>query len=402
MDLSFFSLPFSMEFAVPESAQLAAPPLLDRLAPPEDRPRIDRELEAFLEIAGKRFACNPHLSPLFSKASAFVLEGGKRVRPRLGLASYRILRGVGDAPTPVPSPVVLTTACLELFHAFMLVHDDLIDGSTTRRDRPTLHEAIRLDSDDTSDAKTPADLGLLAGDLLFALGMRLVARSGLPDRTLGRVHRFLADMLFETGLGEALDVLYGAIPLGSLTEPQIIEAYLRKTARYTVSGPLVLGAILGGARGASCRSLARFGDLLGLGYQIRNDLDALDADPSQECSDLDTGKRTFILWTAHRRLNAAGRQALDEALGLPVGLERRRRLMGLIHASGAIDIALAKVEALRHEAASVLRSAPLSAEQRRGFAALTAWFGAAGIPIEVADPAVAAAVTHPSVSGALS
>jgi geranylgeranyl pyrophosphate synthase len=164
----------------------------------------------------------------------------------------------------------------------------------------------------------------------------------------------------------------------------------------------VLGAILGGARGASCRSLARFGDLLGLGYQIRNDLDALDADPSQECSDLDTGKRTFILWTAHRRLNAAGRQALDEALGLPVGLERRRRLMGLIHASGAIDIALAKVEALRHEAASVLRSAPLSAEQRRGFAALTAWFGAAGIPIEVADPAVAAAVTHPSVSGALS
>jgi geranylgeranyl diphosphate synthase type I len=383
-----------MEFAVPESAQLAAPPRLEHLAPPEDRARIDRELESFLEIAGRRFAGNPHLSPLFAKSSTFVLEGGKRVRPRLVLASYRILRGDGESTVPVPSPVILAASCLELFHAFMLVHDDLIDSSTTRRGRPTLHESIRLDSDDSTDLKTPADLGLLAGDLLFALGMRLAARSGLPDRTLGRVHRFLADMLFETGLGEALDVIYGTSPLDTLTEPQIIEAYLRKTARYTVSGPLVLGAILGGARVAACRSLGRFGDLLGLGYQIRNDLEAFAGDPSEECSDLDSGKRTYVLWTAHRLLNAGGRRALDEALGMPVGADRRRRLLRLIHSSGAIDHELMKVESLRHEAAAALRSAPLTAEQRRGFAALTTWFGAAGVPIEAATEA-AVAVTVP-------
>jgi hypothetical protein len=79
---------------------------------------------------------------------------------------------------------------------------------------------------------------------------------------------------------------------------------------------------------------------------------------------------------------------------MPVGADRRRRLLRLIHSSGAIDHALMKVESLRHEAAAALRSAPLTAEQRRGFAALTTWFGAAGVPIEAATEA-AVAVTVP-------
>ena len=133
----------------------------------------------------------------------------------------------------------------------MLVHDDLIDGSVVRRDRPTLHEAVRLDADRPDaplERKRSGDLGLIAGDLLFALGMRLLE----PVRArgfdaLGRVNRLVADMLFETGLGEALDVLYDDCPLEHLSEEQLIESYLRKTARYTVSGPLVLGATIAGA-----------------------------------------------------------------------------------------------------------------------------------------------------------
>ena len=87
-------------------------------------------------------------------------------------------------------------------------------------------------------------------------------------------------MLFETGLGEALDVLYDDCPLEHLSEEQLIESYLRKTARYSVSGPLVLGASqIAGAAPPVLRALDRFGDLLGFGFQVQNDLDALDADP---------------------------------------------------------------------------------------------------------------------------
>src|SRR4051794_13424006 len=190
--------------------QVALDRTLERLTPAEDRDRVDRDLADFLADTRRGYAGNPHVRPLFDHLADFVLRGGKRLRPRLCLAGYRIISGRFEPP---PRPVALAAASLEVFHAFMLAHDDLIDGSTVRRGRATLHEAIRLDSgrpDDPSGRKHAADLGLIGGDLLFALGMRLLNRSGLDDADMARAGRLMADMLFETGLGEALDVLYDA------------------------------------------------------------------------------------------------------------------------------------------------------------------------------------------------
>ena len=96
-------------------------------------------------------------TPGYSRSSAriseFVLWGGKRLRPRLCLASYRILADSGEA---TPWPVWVGASSLEIFHAFMLVHDDLIDGSSVRRDRAALHEAIRLDGE-APDGPGPAN-----------------------------------------------------------------------------------------------------------------------------------------------------------------------------------------------------------------------------------------------------
>ncbi len=224
--------------------------LCEAFSPPGDRDRVDEELAAFLADSGRRHATNPHVVPLFERASEFVLRGGKRLRPRLTLASYRILTGRAESP---PRPVWLASASLELFHAFMLVHDDLIDGSVERRGEPTLHEGLRIDDGfgHSSEAarKRAADLGLIAGDVLFALGMRLIGRSGLEAELLVRVHRLMTEMLLETGLGEALDVIYGDCSLEFLDEAHVLDAYVRKTARYSVSGPLVLGSTLAGAFG---------------------------------------------------------------------------------------------------------------------------------------------------------
>ena len=353
-------------------ADPATPSTFDLYWPPQDRDRLDFELAEFLDEARRRFVGNPHLRPVFARVVDFVLHGGKRLRPRLCLAAYRIL---SDCPGSPPRPIWRSAASLELFHAFMLVHDDLIDGSVLRRDRAALHEAIRLDAPGPEAARRAADLGLIAGDLLFALGMRLVGRSGLDGEALLRANRLLADMLFETGLGEALDVLYDDRPLDDLGEDQIVEAYQLKTARYSVSGPLVLGATLAGASASTCRALDRFGDRLGLGYQIGNDLEALEADPElEENPDLDGGKRTLVLWKAHDRLPDSGRRALAEALRLPPGPARRRRLLDLIDASGAVAECRALLDQTRSEAMDVLRRAPLDPDQRRAFLALTVLF----------------------------
>lgn len=373
---------------IPPSVRSGALSRHDGLLDNDDRIRIDAELASFLARSGRKFASNPHVEPVYELMGEFVLQGGKRVRPRLCLAAYRILSG--QEPE---RPTVLAASCLELFHAFMLVHDDLIDSSLTRRDQPTLHEAIRQHSDNPADSRTASDLALLAGDWLFALGLRLIARSGLDDAIQGRAQRFLADMLFETGIGEGLDVLYGNSPLNQLNESQIIEAYLRKTSRYSVSGPLILSAILAGAQPAVCRSLGRYGDRLGLCYQIRNDLEALPIDPHEPCDDLDSGKRTLLLWTAYRHLDPAGRQTLEAALELHAGPDRRRILLDLIHGSRAVEHCLARITSYQREAARALQVSPLDDRQRRVLAGLVRWItaGAAhsGARSQQADPAAA-------------
>lgn len=346
----------------------------ERLSPPQDRDRIDAQLDDFLDANGRRFAANPHVRPLFQKLSDFVLRGGKRLRPRLTLAAYRILSGGKD----IPDAAWDVAASLEIFHAFMLVHDDLIDESVLRRDWPTLHEQVRRESvlpQSRTARKRGYDLGIIAGDLLCSLGMQMVSRAGLEGQTLGRVHQLISEMLLETGLGEALDVLYDDCPLAMLTEEQIVEAYLRKTARYSVSGPLVLGAILAGASDEVIEALDRFGDLLGFGYQVRNDLEALDADPETgDHSDLDGGKRTFVLWTAFNLLPEPRRRRLDAALRAPVSTARRALLLDLIRESGAIDVCRARLLSLQQEAVAVLRDSGLSQLERRQFVALTELF----------------------------
>ena len=114
---------------------------------------------------------------------------------------------------------------------------------------------------------------------------------------------------------------------------------------------------------------------------MQNDLDAIEADPEHgDHADLDSGKRTFLLLKAYRRLSEAGRRAMDEALAAPVGVERRRRLLALIRASEAVDECRARLKGLRRQAVQAVGAAPLRPDQRRAFIALTDLFSRPGRP----------------------
>ncbi len=360
-------------------------PSLESLSPRADRDRIDRILSRFLQQARRPFASNRHLEPLLDRTLGFVLRSGKRLRPRLCLATYRILSSQ-ESERP-PRPVWLAASSLEIFHAFMLVHDDLIDNSLMRRNEPALHEALRTDieaDESPLGARVGRDLGLLAGDLLCSLGMRLLAGSAMEPGVAGRVHRLVSDVLLETGLGEALDVLFETVPLGELTQEDVEEAYVRKTARYSVSGPLILGATLAKADRGIADALGVFGDRLGLGYQVQNDLDALSEPPDErEHPDLDAGKRTWVLWKAYQNADARKKAALDELLRSPVSAERRRDLFDLILNLGAIEAAEARLAELRREAVSALRHSALSGAQRQAFLAIASLFST----LPAAEPA---------------
>ena len=325
----------------------------------------------YLEGSGARFASNTLVKPVFDLAAEFVLTGGKRIRPRLCLASYRILSKQPDPPTWA----LQAACCFELFHAFMLVHDDLIDGSTLRRNGLSLHEGLRRISpapDSLASRKRAADLGLVAGDILCALGTKLLGQAGLTDAMYAQASALMSDILLESGVGQTLDIIFDTTDLATLTEAQILDAYVRKTSRYSVAGPLVLGGILAGAGEPVLKALGEYGDLLGLGYQLQNDLDALEHDPSfgGDHPDLDGGKRTWVLWKAYNHLDLAGQKKLLETLAEPVSQPRRVQLRRLLELSGAIDAGHSQLKTWREQAGAALRVAALTRSQQRSLLGL--------------------------------
>lgn len=346
-----------------------------------DRFQIDRLLERILNRSRTAFSHRPEFIACADEITGFVLNGGKRVRPRLCISTYRILT---DFPQDslIPRPLTWVASSLELFHAFMLVHDDLIDKSPVRRERLSLHESIRHNASafratQISQEKA-ASLALVIGDMMFTIGMSMVSQAGLDARTSRNVHKIISDMLLETGLGQGLDILYEDRPLEDFEDGdhEIIDAYLYKTARYTITGPMLIGATMAKAKPDLIAALKHLGDLLGLAYQIKNDLEDLDKAYSDlDCSDLDTGKRTAILLHAYKSLNPSDRKALSLLLDQPATPTRRRELLTVLESSGAIDHAQQWVVRLRNEALAAIGDLPLSLENRQAFAQMFALEG---------------------------
>lgn len=229
------------------------------------------------------------------QALAAYLDGGKALRPRF---CYW-----GHASTSVDSSTLLLPACaaLELLHAFALIHDDLMDNSATRRGRPALHREIAEQHRLHGWAGDPDGYGraiaLLTGDLAFAVASRLAA--ALPAPALA----VWSEMVDEMVLGQFLDLSGAARQDRSLSVARTTT--LLKSARYTVTGPLRLGAALGGVAGLP-PGLVQYGDLVGEAFQLRDDVLGVFGDPQRTGKpigeDLACGKPTQLLAYAARML----------------------------------------------------------------------------------------------------
>lgn len=204
-----------------------------------------------------------------------VLEGGKRVRGMLCFAAAEAMAGDLDAKSV--SEMVMPCACaIEMVHAMSLIHDDLpvMDNDDFRRGRPTNHRVY-------GEA-----LALLAGDALLVRATEVLARHTPPavDRQI------LIDVIAEfTRVSGAEGLVGGQVDdltyTGQLTEQSqavakqvlsVDEQTLRSIHRRKTGALLSFsswsGAYLVGARGEAAESFQRFGELLGLAFQITDDL----------------------------------------------------------------------------------------------------------------------------------
>ena len=283
--------------------------------------RLERDWTAFAErraeILGETDI--PRLARIAS-------TGGKRVRPVMVHWGWRAA-GADEADR---GELVRLAVAMELLHDFALVHDDVMDAAETRRGRPTIH-AIARDAHRAAGGVDCArafgdSVAILVGDLLHAEADHLVA--GLAEPVLAAWRR----MLIELVLGQSRDLTGAALGRRELGRAR--EVAVLKTGAYTVTRPLELGAILGGARAEVLAVLGRYGLHLGRAFGLRDDVIGVWGDPGltgkPDAADLLAGKATAVTAVAERALSERGRAVLDALPGAPDAprlAERVRREM---------------------------------------------------------------------------
>jgi geranylgeranyl diphosphate synthase type I len=306
------------------------------------------------------------LAGIHRDLSEFVRRKGKRIRPLLFLSTYRALNG--GRPLPMRA-LGRAAAALEIFHAFILAHDDIIDRSAMRRGRPTLHRMVEARLAGARDGPRQGEnVALVLGDLLFALATELIFESGLPPARRDALVREFLDGVWNTGVGEILDVLNAGREVRAVEPCSIELTYYLKTTKYTFEGPMVWGALLAGASAGVVDELRCFAYPMGLAFQIENDLLEIEDAASGGkvlAEDLAEGRKTLLLRAAYDRVGKADRvflQACFDAQRLPG--EAIERIRHLVIRSGAFREMRGYAHQLLEDARRTLRRAGLTPPQQ--------------------------------------
>jgi geranylgeranyl diphosphate synthase type I len=339
--------------------------------------RVTASLAAFMEGAAKTLAgVGPELQAASEATAQFVLDGGKRLRPAF---CYWGWRGAG---APDTDELINAAASLELLHACALIHDDVMDGSDTRRGRPAIHRRF-AQLHDTSGWTGSGDAfgvsaAILLGDLCLVWADQMFNECGLDAATVRRAAGVYAEMRVELMAGQYLDVLASVLPPHA---PDATERALRvarfKSAKYTIERPLHLGALLAGAGEELLAVYSAYGLPLGEAFQLRDDVLGVYGDPAvtgkPAGDDLREGKRTALVTIAEKRATPAQAQLLDDLLGRPdldpQGIEACREA---IADSGALSEVEQLITQRGDEACRAIGSSAVDSEARAALLALAA------------------------------
>jgi geranylgeranyl diphosphate synthase type I len=305
------------------------------------------------------------LVPVAEALEAFVLGGGKRLRPAFGYWGYRAAGGADS------DEIVSALAALEFVQASALIHDDLMDRSDTRRGEPSIHRRFAARHRAAGWAGEPDGFGessaILLGDLCLVWSDEMLHASGIDPVVVGRARPVFDEMRAEVTIGQYLDVLTQATRDTSVERASKVARY--KSAKYTVERPLLFGAALADASAQVRAAFSGYGLPLGEAFQLRDDVLGVFGDPEQTGKpagdDLREGKRTYLVAAAFEATDPAGRKLLTQRLGDP-GLDPTGvdELRGIITSSGALDRTERRIATLTDTALAALVGVELEAEAR--------------------------------------
>ena len=311
---------------------------------------------------------------LIAALEDFVLNGGKRLRPAFAYWGWRAVA------TGEPDPeVLLLFSALELLHACALVHDDVIDDSSTRRGRPTAHIHFaalhRIRNWRGSADRFGISAAILLGDLALAWADDIVFGADIPPKAQRRVHRVWADIRTEVLGGQYLDIVAEASAAESIASAMNVDTF--KTACYTVTRPLQLGVAAAADRPDVQAVFDQFGTDLGVAFQLRDDVLGVFGDPAvtgkPSGDDLRSGKRTVLLAEAVEladKSDPLAANVLRSSIGAQLTDAQVGELRDVIESVGALAAAEQRIAALTQRALATLAAAPINAAAKAGLSEL--------------------------------
>jgi geranylgeranyl diphosphate synthase type I len=355
------------ETASPSPATLPAQVLTHPVVPADPFVRmgdaVDELIEQFMDGADLDLrAMDPLSCELTGPLRALFRAGGKRLRPAL------VDRGhaAADGPTAHDDIRDLThvAAAVEMLHTFALVHDDIMDQSVMRRGSPTAHvHFAEMHGTSRQGGDGPwfgASAAIVAGDLAFVWADELLDRLRCSVQVASEVRRVFNLLRREVIAGQYLDLRLSG---PCATDRQALNVALLKSARYTVTRPLELGAALGHAPVHVQAALRTFGDAVGIAFQLRDDVLGVFGDPCVTgkgvADDLRSGKASLLLVRALELAAPADRALLRRCLGsMELDADDCERCREAVLASGALASVEALIAAKLHEAESAVDPLP--------------------------------------------
>lgn len=328
------------------------------------REAIDAQLLEFTKARSLELnEIDSQLAPVAQSLSDFITEGGKRFRP---IFAYLGFLGAGSTPD---QSFLKACSALELVHVCALIHDDVMDGSDSRRNKLALHKHFEELHKQNEYRGEPAKFGvaaaILLGDLALSWSDQMISESGISTQIISRATPIFYEMRAELMAGQYLDVLEGSIAKFDLERSRKIARY--KSGKYSIERPLQFGAALAGGQGELNRVFSNYGLPLGEAFQLRDDIlgvfgdSAVTGKPSGD--DIREGKRTVLMALAATRLSAQDRLILDAALGNPtLNASQVAQIQQLVKDSGALAECEELIEKLLKEALDSLEHPALNFE----------------------------------------
>jgi geranylgeranyl diphosphate synthase, type I len=273
------------------------------------RKEIDTALRVFIGEAGARMGLKKASPALYEGILEFVTRPGKRIRPVLFDISFR---GYSGKRSFAKKELIRCSLAFELLHDFLLVHDDVIDNSSMRRGKPTLHKVFNKKLKVCPDSRIGADLAIVAGDVIAALSVEALLSFKVPGSRKEKALLEFTRAMSVTGVGEFIDIVNNLTRMDKVKKNDVLLTYVYKTARYTFEAPLVIGAVMAGAGSAEIKKLSVLGTTLGQAFQLQDDM--LDVFFSAKktgkpvLSDIAESKKTLMAWKAYENLGSAGRK----------------------------------------------------------------------------------------------